>query len=81
MAQRWVTAKMMLGAKHGFALSGAGRAMGDVWEDRMVGHVDARVKGVITKQVRNVILKPKAERQAYDATPPTWKRPRGYVAR
>lgn len=81
MAQRWVTAKMMLGAKHGFARSGAGRAMGDVWEDRMAGYVDARIKGEIVARVRNVIRKATVERQGYDATAPAWTRPRGYVAR
>ena len=81
MAQRWMQSKLALARTHGLARSGAGRAMGDVWEDRMIGRVDLSVKGEITKQVRNVILKTTAERQRYDATAPAWKRPRGYVAR
>lgn len=92
MAQRWVTAKMMLGAKHGFARSGAGRAMGDVWEDRMIGSVDPTVKGKPTKRklliagcgivdsetgLTVVARKTTADRHGYSAAVPVWKRPRG----
>ena len=37
MAQRWMQAKMAIAAKHGITISGAGRAMGSVMDDRIVG--------------------------------------------
>ncbi len=36
--QRWMEAKMQRGRVNGFTRSGAGRAMGDVFEDRTIGH-------------------------------------------
>lgn len=95
MAQRWVEAKMILGRKHGFARSGANRAMGGVWDDKMVGRIDSRVKGKPSDRVTVlhgsdvfdaksggiiVARKPQCERSRIQ-TAPVWKRPRGYVAR
>lgn len=65
MAQRWAQQKMIMARKHGSSVSGAGRATGDVWEDRNIGRVDTRVPGEIKPKIRNVVLKPKHERQPY----------------
>lgn len=97
MAQRWVEAKMILGRKHGFARSGANRAMGGVWDDKAVGYIDSRVKGKPSNRVMTlhgsdvydavsggivVARKPLCERERERAqAAPVWKRPRGYVAR
>jgi hypothetical protein len=93
MAQRWMAAKMMLGAKHGFTRSGCGRAMGGVWDDKAVGHVDARIKGKpkyrpatvegchiydVKTGALIVARKTAVERAADKAkSAPVWKRPRG----
>lgn len=58
--QRWMAAKMILARSHGTAMSGAGRATGDVWDDRPRGAEKKEDRGFHPVKKRpspNVVLK------------------------
>ena len=59
--QRWMAAKMQLAKTHGTARSGAGRAFGDVWDDRPVERVEVKVHPIKPRKP-NVVLKHASDR-------------------
>lgn len=52
--QRWMEAKVARAKINGTARSGAGRALGDVWDDRPVGPAKREMFGAIAKRPEQI---------------------------